>query len=84
MNATHPSIAIRRDRLASLRRRRGLEADIDLANAMGMHRGNISRVLSGKQQPGPRFQAALILALDARMGDLFVVVGDIAEGTDAA
>ena len=35
-----------------------------------------SRVLRGKQQPGPKFIASLCQALDAELSDLFEVVDD--------
>ena len=45
---------------------------------MGVNTSSVSRVINGRQQPGPRFIAGLCVALDAKMTDLFVVVEDAA------
>lgn len=58
-----------------LREMRGLETDVDLAQAMGLSQSSLSRVFTGKSTPGPAFQAGLCLALEATLNDLFVVVG---------
>lgn len=74
MNATQLTIQMRKDRVHVLREMRGMESDRDLAAAMHIDRGNVSRVFRGKQQPGPRFIAGLCTALEASMNDLFVIV----------
>lgn len=74
MNATHPAIAVRWDVVNALRETRDLDDDAKLAAAMGIDRSTVSRVINGKSQPGPRFQAGLCLALGARLDHLFSVV----------
>lgn len=64
------------DQLAKIRTWVGLTTDTALAEAMGIDAGNLSRVLRGKQQPGPKFIAALVTALKADLEDLFEVVDD--------
>ena len=54
----------------------GLTTDAALAERMGVDAGNLSRVLRGRQQPGPAFIAALCTALDADLADLFEISGD--------
>lgn len=73
--------AILRLKLAQLTKIRGwcgLEKDSELAAAMQIDAGNLSRVLAGKQQPGPKFIAALCTALKADLDDLFEVI-DVTE-----
>lgn len=72
MNATH-TISMRRDVVAALRETRDLEDDSKLAAAMGVHPSTVSRVMSGKSQPGPAFQAGLCIALGAKLDHLFRV-----------
>lgn len=49
------------DELAKRRERvPGLETDMDLANAMGVHPSQVSRVLRGGTEPGIRFVAGLL------------------------
>lgn len=66
-------LGLRIDQLGKIRRWKGLETDAALADAMHIDAGNLSRVLRGKQQPGPKFIAALCHALDADLDDLFQV-----------
>lgn len=70
------TLHLRTDNLAKIRRWKGISTDAQLAVAMGIDPGNLSRVLRGAQQPGPKFIAALCHALDAELGDLFEVVGE--------
>lgn len=70
------TLHLRTDNLAKIRRWKGISTDAQLAEAMGIDPGNLSRVLRGAQQPGPKFIAALCHALDADLGDLFEVVGE--------
>ena len=72
------TLRLRKDQLTKIRKWNGVTSDAQLAAKMGIDAGNLSRVLSDKhpQQPGPRFIAALCLALDADLADLFEVVGD--------
>lgn len=74
------ALRLRTEQLAKIRNWVGLKTDAALAERMGIDAGNLSRVLRGKQQPGPKFIAALCTALDAELGDLFEVVA----GEDAA
>lgn len=67
-------LRLRTDNLAKIKRWKGIDSDAKLALAMGIDAGNLSRVLAGKQQPGPKFIAALCHALDASLEDLFEVV----------
>ena len=60
--------------VSKIRGWKGLKTDAALAEAMGIDPGNLSRVLRGKQQPGPKFIASLCQALDAELDDLFEVV----------
>lgn len=73
------TLRLKRDMLAKIRNWKGLSTDASLALAMGIDPGNLSRVLQGKQQPGPKFIAALCVALTAELGDLFEVVDVIEE-----
>lgn len=73
MNRTQPTLAVRMDIVKALREVKGLEADRDLAAAMGVNQSSVSRVLRGVSQPGPRFIASLCTALEAPMNHLFVV-----------
>lgn len=69
------TMRMKTDMVSKIRRWKGLSTDTALAAAMGTDPGNLSRVLSGKQQPGARFIGSLCLALEADMDDLFEVVG---------
>ena len=80
MNTTQPSLLLRRDTIQALREIKGLEADKDLARAMGVNQSSVSRVLRGVSQPGPVFIAALCTALQTPIQHLFAVD----EGKDAA
>ena len=84
MTQTHanpgPALRIRHETVRVLRELRGLEADKDLAAAMGLNPSSVSRVMRGLSQPGPRFIAALCTALEAPIQNLFA----IDEGSDAA
>ena len=70
---TAPTIRLREDVVAALRETRGLESDADLAAAMRMNQSSISRVMAGKSQPGPRFIAALCMALETPMTPIFAI-----------
>ena len=77
------TLRLRTDQLAKLRRLAGLESNAALAQRMDFDAGNLSRVLAGKQQPGPKFIAAIVSAFPGfGLDDLFEVLGD--EGIDAA
>ncbi len=68
------TLRLRAENVAKIRRWKGLETDARLAEAMRIDPGNLSRVLRGTQQPGPKFIAALCHALDAELDDVFEVV----------
>lgn len=74
------TLRLKRDTLANYRRLAGLKTDAALAERMGIDAGNLSRVLKGTQQPGPKFIAALCAAFEARLEELFEVVGDSQDG----
>lgn len=61
------------DIIQALRETKGLEADRDLAAAMGVNQSSVSRVLRGVSQPGPRFIAGLCTALQTPMNHLFAI-----------
>jgi len=68
------TLRLKTEQLAKIRKWVGLTTDAALAARMGIDAGNLSRVLRGIQQPGPKFIAALCVALDADLADLFEVV----------
>ena len=71
------TLRLRTEQLAKLRKLAGLHTNADLAQRMNFDAGNLSRVLAGKQQPGPRFMAALVQAFPGfSLDDLFEVVSD--------
>ena len=67
------TLRLKSENLAKIRRWKGVTTDAALALEMGIDASNLSRVLRGRQQPGPRFIAALCNALDAELDDLFEV-----------
>lgn len=73
MKPASASIRLRRDVVQALREARGLGSDTALAQAMGVNRSSVSRVLRGVSQPGPRFIAHLCVALGAPMHELFTL-----------
>lgn len=73
------TLRLKLDQLTKIRGWVGLTTDAALAREMGIDAGNLSRVLAGKQQPGPKFIAALCKALRAELGDLFEVIDTDAE-----
>ena len=75
------TLRLKTETLARYRRLAQLKTDAALAERMGIDAGNLSRVLKGTQQPGPRFIAALCSAFDAQLEELFEVTH---EGDDAA
>jgi transcriptional regulator with XRE-family HTH domain len=71
------TLKLRTDQLTKLRKLAGLDTNAALAQRMNFDAGNLSRVLAGKQQPGPKFMAALVSAFPGfSLDDLFEVVGD--------
>jgi DNA-binding XRE family transcriptional regulator len=70
-NALNRRLALRTEVLAALRHQKCLHTNAALAEAAGMDRGTLWRVLNGRVQPGPNVQLRLCAALDAQIGDLF-------------
>lgn len=68
-------LRLRTDQVAKFRRLANLTTDKALAERMQFDAGNLSRVLAGKQQPGPKFIAAIVSAFPGMdIDDLFEVV----------
>lgn len=70
------TLRLKTEMVTKIRGWKGLKTDTALAEAMGIDAGNLSRVLRGKQQPGPKFIASLCRALEAELDDLFEVLAD--------
>lgn len=71
MDAT---LHLKDDQLKKFRVLAGLTTDTALAERMGQDPGNLSRVLRGKQEPGPKFIARLVGAFPGMdIDDLFEV-----------
>lgn len=69
------TLRLRADVLAKLRGTAGLKTDDALAKAMRMDPATVSRVLRGKQTPGPKFMAALVACFPGwDLDDLFEIV----------
>ena len=69
------TLRLKADQLAKMRKLAGLETNSALAERMNFDAGNLSRVLAGKQSPGPRFIACLVAAFPGfDIDDLFEVV----------
>ena len=73
------TLRLRTEQVTKYRRLAGLANDRALAERMDFDAGNLSRVLAGKQAPGPKFIAALVAAFPGLdLDDLFEVVPDAA------
>jgi transcriptional regulator with XRE-family HTH domain len=70
------TLRLKTEMVTKIRAWKNLRTDAALAEEMKIDAGNLSRVLRGKQQPGPKFIAALCAALEAELDDLFEVVMD--------
>lgn len=70
------TLRLKTEMVSKIRGWKNLKTDSALAEAMGIDAGNLSRVLRGKQQPGPKFIASLCSALEAELDDLFEVQMD--------
>ena len=69
------TLRLRVEQLVKLRKLAGLDTNIALADRMGFDPGNLSRILAGKQTPGPKFMASLVAAFPGfDLDDLFEVV----------
>jgi transcriptional regulator with XRE-family HTH domain len=70
------TLRLKIEMVSKIRGWKGLKTDASLAEVMDIDPGNLSRVLRGRQQPGPKFIASLCSALEAELDDLFEVVAD--------
>ena len=71
------TLALDRDGLAKIRKLAKVNTDRELADLIGIDPGNLSRVLTGKSAPGPKFIAGIIEAFGREwFADLFIVVPD--------
>lgn len=69
------TLQLRTDALAKYRLIAGIKTNDALAKRMDIDAGNLSRVLAGKQTPGPKFIASLVAAFPGlELDDLFEVV----------
>lgn len=69
------TLRLRTEALVKYRRIAGLDTNDSLAKKMQINAGNLSRVLGGRQTPGPKFMAALVAAFPGlELDDLFEVV----------
>lgn len=73
-----PTIIIRPNGPDEIRKHCGVTRDMDLAEHIGLHRGQISRVLSGKHAPGNKFIAGVIerCGLKFAFSHVFEVISD--------
>ena len=73
------TLRLRTDQLTKMRRLAGIQTDAALAERMGVDPATVSRVLKGKNSPGPKFMAALVSCFPGfDLDDLFEVVTDTA------
>ena len=73
------TLRLRTDQLEKMRRLAGIQTDAALAERMGVDPATVSRVLKGKNSPGPKFMAALVSCFPGfDLDDLFEVVADTA------
>ena len=73
------TLRLRTDQLEKMRRLAGIQTDAALAERMGVDPATVSRVLKGRNAPGPKFMAALVSAFPGfDLDDLFEVVTDTA------
>lgn len=71
------TLALNKPGVAKIRRLAGLGLDHEFASAIHVDATTVSRVLTGKSAPGPRFIAGCVEAFGADcFTDLFVVVPD--------
>lgn len=71
------TIGLNKPGLAKIKRLSGIQHDIDFAMRIKVDAATVSRVVTGKSAPGPRFIAGCIEAFGADcFTDLFVVVPD--------
>jgi transcriptional regulator with XRE-family HTH domain len=69
------TLRLRTDQLKKMRTLAQITTDAALAARMGMDPATVSRVLKGKQCPGPKFMASLVRCFPGYdLDDLFEVV----------
>ena len=73
--AKGPALKLRWDIVSAMRNMADLDADVDLAKAMGVDISTVSRVMRRKSEPSPRFLAGLAIALDVDISKLVQIVG---------
>lgn len=75
------TLGLKLDGLAKVRKLAGIDTDVELARRAGIDPGNLSRVLSGKAAPGPKFIAGLMDTFGTEwFTDLFEVLPDDVNG----
>lgn len=73
------TLALNARGVTKIRRLAGLSKDKDFADRIGIDQSTLSRVLTGKAAPGPRFIAGCVEAFGADVfEDLFTVADDAA------
>lgn len=71
------TLALRPEGLQKIRKLAKITTDKELAARIGINQSNLSRVLSGKAAPGPRFIAGVIEAFGPEwFSDVFIVIPD--------
>lgn len=71
------TIALNKPGLAKIKRLSGIKHDAQLAERINVDAGTVSRVVTGRSAPGPRFIAGCIEAFGADcFTDLFIVIPD--------
>lgn len=71
------TLALRPEGLQKVRKLAKITTDADLAKQIGINQSNLSRVLTGKAAPGPRFIAGIVDAFGAEwFSDIFMVIPD--------
>lgn len=75
------TLGLKLEGLAKVRKLAGIDTDVELARRAGIDPGNLSRVLSGKAAPGPKFIAGLMDTFGTEwFTDLFEVLPDDVNG----
>ncbi len=75
------TLGLKLEGLAKVRKLAGIDTDVELARRAGIDPGNLSRVLSGKAAPGPKFIAGLMGTFGTEwFEDLFEVRPDDVNG----
>ena len=72
------TLAVDSNEIDKLRKSQGYETDQDLAAALGINKGTLSRVLKGKSAPGPRFISSVLRLFPVKFEDVFQVIDPVA------